>query len=427
MKFKNYLVIVLLALIALGYNACDPGFKSKSFSSSSSSSNGEPDNQPPSSDTSIPDVGSLPLPGVEPVAIPETELGNVVKNMTSGTWKRLPVKNDISDVYPQPNNPNCPQDSPGSVVGAWSGGAASDEALYIFGGGHADYCGNELYRFNFSDLSWQRITEPSAYKECPSGACETVDGTPTSVHSYDAVQWIPYLNSLWAGPGSGWKGGQITTQSFLFSVDKSQWTPLERVPIKQAIVSEYDPVTGLILIGSRGGTMTALDPLTGEYYKSGKYIGPTFGFTSASFDFHRRLFISLNKTYLALSDLSQVNWEDTSSPTPAARVQFTYAMQGEEKIEFYPPNRDTSESGWRWGLIYDPRRQLFLAWEGYGEIWMLDPESWVWTKVQDNTIGDLPQARSGHKGIFGRWQYLNKYDVYLGYPSRDQSLWVFKP
>jgi hypothetical protein len=370
----------------------------------------------------IPNPGT-PLPGSEPVVVPDTELGDVVKAAPSGAWTELPAKNLISDVFPKPSNPSCPSKSPGAVVGAWSGGTASDDSLYVFGGGHADYCGNELYRFRFADLTWERITEPSAYESCPSGICKTVDGAPTSVHTYDAVQWVPPLNALWAGPGSGWKSGQLSSQSYLFDIQAKAWKPFDNVPLSQAVLSDYDPVTSLVIIGGRTGVVTALNPNTGQYFGSQGNQVASFGYAAASFDFHERQFVSMNKTYLARSDLSQVNWEDPTSKLPAPAKQVTYTTQGSAQIEFFPPG----DTGWRWGIVYDPRRKLFLTWMGFAELWMLDPKTWIWSLVEDKTTGATPAASELHKGVFGRWQYLVEYDVYLGYPRSSANPWIFKP
>jgi len=46
---------------------------------------------------------------------------------------------------------------------AWSGGAfdTTRDRLVVWGGGHADYPGNELYVFDLGTLRWQRLTDPS--------------------------------------------------------------------------------------------------------------------------------------------------------------------------------------------------------------------------------------------------------------------------
>src|SRR5687767_9547569 len=51
---------------------------------------------------------------------------------------------------------------PRAVIGAWGGAALDTERnrLVLWGGGHNDYHGNELYAFDVLTLKWQRLTDP---------------------------------------------------------------------------------------------------------------------------------------------------------------------------------------------------------------------------------------------------------------------------
>src|SRR3954462_11614119 len=77
----------------------------------------------------------------------------------------------------------------GNVIGAWSGGIADTKRnrMIIWGGGHTDYYGNELYSLNLSNLSLTRLNNPSpinAPVQNPSCASVLSDGAPNSRHSY---------------------------------------------------------------------------------------------------------------------------------------------------------------------------------------------------------------------------------------------------
>src|SRR6185295_4835097 len=77
-----------------------------------------------------------------------------------------------------------------NVIGAWSGGAFDPvhNQMLIFGGGHGDYSGNEVYAFQLSSLSWVRLTDPSpdSYKSQDP----LPDGKPVSRHSYDGLSYV---------------------------------------------------------------------------------------------------------------------------------------------------------------------------------------------------------------------------------------------
>jgi hypothetical protein len=72
---------------------------------------------------------------------------------------------------------------------AWSSGAMDTKRnrLIVWGGGHGDYSGNELYAFSLDDLTMRRLTDPAPP---PTASCvdATPDGTqPVSRHTYDGL------------------------------------------------------------------------------------------------------------------------------------------------------------------------------------------------------------------------------------------------
>lgn len=81
---------------------------------------------------------------------------------------------------------------PEGVLYAWNGaGFASSVGAYgsiiHWGGGHTDYWGNEIYRFDLETLTWSRINDPGT----PSGSYSSdqpygimADGTPNATHTF---------------------------------------------------------------------------------------------------------------------------------------------------------------------------------------------------------------------------------------------------
>jgi hypothetical protein len=78
-----------------------------------------------------------------------------------------------------------------NVINAWSGGTldTDNEQLLVFGGGHSDYCGNEVYAFKLATLQWNVLRGQSV----PDTNCTSkyADGRPSSVHSYDGMAYVP--------------------------------------------------------------------------------------------------------------------------------------------------------------------------------------------------------------------------------------------
>src|SRR5262245_42471120 len=75
-----------------------------------------------------------------------------------GVWVEVPGSR-LRDVAPP-----SPGGNVSKMIDAWSGGALDPQRgwLLVWGGGHSDYAGNELYAFDVNTLAWNRLTNPSA-------------------------------------------------------------------------------------------------------------------------------------------------------------------------------------------------------------------------------------------------------------------------
>jgi hypothetical protein len=164
----------------------------------------DPDAEPaldaePSRDAGPPqDSGTLDAPGW-------------VAELTPGRWAAISM-NTIADVDPADDpalNSNHPRSPPwngdsgqSGVLDAWNGGAfvptlGGAGALVVWGGGHRDYYGNELYAFDVETRRWSRLTDPYAGEiEFPYDDGFYPDGTPVPPHTYDQVEFHPPTNSF---------------------------------------------------------------------------------------------------------------------------------------------------------------------------------------------------------------------------------------
>ncbi|MET0591842.1 MAG: hypothetical protein ABW133_04030, partial [Polyangiaceae bacterium] len=119
----------------------------------------------------------------------------------------------------------CPRTSPGgtsgcsSVINAWSGAAADidNNQLYIWGGGHDDYHGNEVYALDLAALRMKRLNEPSPASAIVGCDDKYTDGLPSSRHTYDGLAFLPGEKALFAFGGSKSKCGFLTNDTWTFS------------------------------------------------------------------------------------------------------------------------------------------------------------------------------------------------------------------
>lgn len=97
---------------------------------------------------------------------------------------------------------------PTSVISEWSGAALDTKRsrLILFGGGHADYAGNELYAFDVNKLAWERMTDPFPNPK-DDDSDENEDGTPQSRHSYGGLAYLGHRDRFFALGGSVYRSG----------------------------------------------------------------------------------------------------------------------------------------------------------------------------------------------------------------------------
>jgi hypothetical protein len=87
-----------------------------------------------------------------------------------------------------------------NTVGVWASGVwIAGTHLVLWGGGHGDWSGNEVYAYGPLEADapiWRRIIDPSV-----PGANDTdfaSDGRPVSRHTYDTLHYDPVENKMYA-------------------------------------------------------------------------------------------------------------------------------------------------------------------------------------------------------------------------------------
>lgn len=183
-----------------------------------------------------------------------------------------------------------------AIVLAWGGGILNTTGvtyggsfipgtfLVIFGGGHGDYGGNELYCFGPLESGspiWRRLTDPTI--PAPNDVARS--GTyPCSRHTYDTLVYLPSVNKMLCIGAAGYYSiGFARNQGdlFDFSVDpavSSPWTGVDAgFPSFTgggtiALMSDYDTASGLAWgIGNGNASkLVSFDPGSNtwaSYYK----------------------------------------------------------------------------------------------------------------------------------------------------------------
>ncbi|MEQ8661658.1 MAG: hypothetical protein RLW62_12660, partial [Gammaproteobacteria bacterium] len=152
------------------------------------------------------------------------------------------------------------------VTGAWSSGALDRRRnrLYVLGGGHNDYYGNEIYAIDLARGKTTRLTDPAPVADFAAEPRQSelapFNGTqPNSRHTYDGVVYIEHADRLWmySGALAGRGSANRDNLTWLFDPERKAWhraTPKGDIPkTATGLVAAYDPVSRLVYLHDRNG------------------------------------------------------------------------------------------------------------------------------------------------------------------------------
>ena len=302
-----------------------------------------------------------------------------------------------------------------NVTAAWNGGAFDSKRnrLYIWGGGHTDYMGNEIYALDLNQNKMLRLTSPAtplADKMSDSNPSELMphDGSqPNSRHTYDAMVYLPNQDRVWAFSGSLASSGGTDSVTWIFDPNTNRWqrvSPKGNLPVgNYGIVSAYNPNTGKVILHdqhalysyeytSKGGVYTRLV----EDRDYGIHL-------SAEFDPIRNVFVMAGGGKMFLYDLSPGK--------PSIRIK--PKMTGDNEI--------INSQGP--GLAYDPNSRQIIAWAGGNKSYGLDLDKHSWRAIAHS--GDPGPAICN--GTYGRWAYSEQLNAFVTYNWYENNAFILRP
>jgi hypothetical protein len=307
----------------------------------------------------------------------------------------------------------------GSVarITAWSGAAFDPDGrrLFVWGGGHEDYAGNEVYAFELSTFEWQRLTEPA--KPDRERFEAYADGSPRSRHTYNYIEFVPSLHRLVSFGGAAlYPRGGATSQTIAeFDPDSRTWTIGRRrdVPHGGSMIGAHarlDPASGdVFFVPSRRGAMSRYSPDQDRWH-GGWDAAYVRVHSTAAIDPVRRLLVLIGSG----TDHAQVFRWNLDRP---GRVDDLRAITtGDKDIErAYAPGFDFHRPTGR-----------FVAWAGGTAVYLLDPDDWHWTRLTpapDNSADPGPALRSG---TYGRFRYVPGVDIFVLMNGVDRNVFVYR-
>lgn len=291
-----------------------------------------------------------------------------------------------------------------SVLTAWNA-IGYDEASHclwaLAGGGHADYGGNETYRFCLGAplAGWERVTNPAPLSN--AATCPAPVQGPMSSHTYDGVVWIPgTAKFLWLGTAGFCRHGMGPNSVWIFDSSTAGWTELPhlRQYAKHARTG-IDPRSGDILVFTRN-TLLAVDS-TSFQVKWATRPTADLGDGNAIVHPQRREFYLLGKGALYSAKLD----------VPPEKIKV-------RKIADLPE----IESRQMGMAVHDPTGDIIL-WDGKSTTYAYDPERQS-LEVLSPPTGPAPSARNPGR-VYSQWQYVREKDVFVGL-SPTEGIWLWR-
>jgi hypothetical protein len=307
--------------------------------------------------------------------------------------------------------PNAPslQGSGGcrNVTEAWGGGTfdTTRNRLLIWGGGHQDYLGNEVYALDLGDLSMKRLNDPSLN---PPSSCEhsgsMPDGTPVSRHTYNHLAYIAHADRMFVFGGSGVPCGWMLGDTWTLHLGTMRWQRMNPSgPSPEANygrVAAYDPDTRKVYIHDAQYLYSyTYETNTYARLSSAQSLGQSL---TATVDTKRKLFVIVGEgrvyaySLAAGSNYARQSWSTTGA---------TGAMQAGAI-----------------GLAYDPASDRIVAWDGGNTVYSLNPDTKVWTAIT-NASGPGPALSNG---TYGRFAYSPASGVFVVVNSVDSNAYALR-
>ena len=298
----------------------------------------------------------------------------------------------------------CPRPSPGgatgcsSVIVAWSGAAADvdNNQLYIWGGGHNDYHGNEVYALDLVALSMKRLNEPSPASAVLDCSDQYADGLPSSRHTYDALTFLPGEKALFAFGGSKATCGFLANDTWTFSPANLTWTPRKQggpPSGSPGVMADFDAASNRVLLHDSGGAFWSFDPATNAYLRLRDNITVDYHMTGR-IDPKRQVFVMMGGGQLRAisiapgSSYDLMNWDNATTGCDVLRMA---------------PSP---------GLTYDPAQDRLVGWAGGDDVYLFDADAKACTKASFPG-GPGPKGPATNQGTFGRFRYFPKLGVFV--------------
>lgn len=380
---------------------------------------------------------------------------------------------------------------PGAIVTAWSS-FAWDSArgdLMLWGGGHANYAGNEMYVWDGATGNWGRGSLPS---RIDSNGFVVGGGAPQSAHTYDNNIYLP-VNDMFltfggaafpdggnfratngttvsrAGPflwdpakaspdkvggvtGSGYNTTDVAQGGNMWIDRHGQWTGTE-APTYLNGTTAYRTENGKDAVyvtadGHSSGFPSLYRYTLGDVRNGGQDTWEIIGTSSNSIGFRGAATIDpVHNLYIRTatvagrytSDLMIWDLDHANATQPSSNRDIGVNLINADGTDF----RITSN----YGIDYDTANNRIVLWDGSdggGTVWSASVTTDAAGNVGSNptwTVTEIPSSTPEHPqggfatGVLGKWHYDEALGAFValdeissaGNGRWDAAVWLYKP
>ena len=318
---------------------------------------------------------------------PASGSANPYAGLAAGAWQEL-TGTTIRSVVPGSGWTG----NPTAITDAWSGGCVDTlrHRLLVWGGGHTDYDGNEVYAINFS------ATPGVARIFGPTG------GSPVSMHTYGGMAYMSHVDKMFEVGGAVAPSGSKDNTVWELNLTSNTFASHGTATITGVTLGTwcaYDPVTERVYVNDRNSIFTFQES-SGTWTNRGGSADSGSLNVTACIDSTRRRFVCIDSgalTYMHLDTFSTGSISTSNTP----------GTVGENNP----------------GLVYDPVGDRFVLWAGGTAVYAVAAAGGAWADIRTS---DGPSSLQASTGTYGRWGYDPAYKVCVLCNSIDENLFVFK-
>lgn len=330
----------------------------------------------------------------------------------------------------------CPSPSPGgaencdAIIRKW-GGALYDtkrNRLVMFGGGHTDYFGNEIFYLDLVNKTFPQLTTPTVAANLNLCQDATLDSPAriTARHTYGGLEYWAANDTYYEfGGAQACSTGVGTSGSWMFNPNASNltvngWTSLGSLAFTASGTTQIaaDPASGFIWLDD-GHQLWHFQPSTNTLLGPNTCFGCTSFFiesTMAVDPIHRVLWQIGNNggVKVARTDISNPNSVGNAQQTQPTLDASCNALTGSEAP----------------GLDWDPVLGVMVGWPQFGNSVYLfnsgptDNAITPYGTIAPQTClavtfasgppdSNHNQSPSSSTGVYGRWRYVPAANVHV--------------